>query len=67
MRAASQVQVHIDNETVTPFFAGLAPGYAGLYQVNVQAPAGIEAGRRNLRVSASGKLSNTVRLAVAAR
>jgi uncharacterized protein (TIGR03437 family) len=67
MRVSGQVQVMIGNTVATPAFAGLAPGYAGLYQINVQVPAGAEAGRRSLRVSASGVLSNVVPLAVAPR
>ncbi|HWB85333.1 MAG TPA: hypothetical protein VG675_14415 [Bryobacteraceae bacterium] len=37
------VSVQIGGQTVTPFFAGLAPGFAGLYQVNILVPTGIPA------------------------
>ena len=32
-------------------YAGLAPGYAGLYQVNIQIPSGIPAGDLNLSIT----------------
>ena len=46
-------------------FAGLAPGYVGLYQVNVQAPAGLAPGIAvPLVLTQAGVSSNTVTLAV---
>ncbi|MGH9786013.1 MAG: hypothetical protein ACRD88_17720, partial [Terriglobia bacterium] len=46
-------------------FAGLAPGYVGLYQVNVEIPAGIQPGAETpLVLLQSGVPSNTVTLAV---
>ena len=38
-------------------FAGLAPGFAGLYQVNIALPPGLS-GRLPLQISAGGALSN---------
>ncbi len=38
------VTVTIGGQTSTPIFAGLAPGFVGLYQVNVQMPAGVASG-----------------------
>jgi uncharacterized protein (TIGR03437 family) len=37
-KTQSPVYVLIDNQMATVSFAGLAPGYAGLYQVNVVVP-----------------------------
>jgi uncharacterized protein (TIGR03437 family) len=46
-------------------FAGLAPGFVGLYQVNVEIPAGLTAGSAvPLVLSQGGVPSNTVTLAV---
>jgi uncharacterized protein (TIGR03437 family) len=38
-------------------FAGLAPGYTGLYQVNIQVPAGVPSGTRPIVVSNAGNAS----------
>jgi len=46
-------------------FAGLAPGFVGLYQVNVQVPAGVTAGSAGpLVLTQAGVSSNTVTLAI---
>ena len=46
-------------------FAGLAPGFVGLYQVNVQAPAGLTPGSAvPLVLTQAGVSSNTVTLAI---
>lgn len=42
------VQVRIDDVSLTPSFAGLSPGFAGLYQVNVQLPGGLRGGSHRL-------------------
>ena len=41
---AAPVTVTISGQTAQPFFAGLTPTFAGLYQVNVTMPAGVTAG-----------------------
>jgi uncharacterized protein (TIGR03437 family) len=49
--------------TVT--FSGLAPGYAGLYQVNVQVPAGVPTGPNvPIVLTIGGVTSNTATIAV---
>ena len=46
-------------------FAGLAPSFVGLYQVNVEIPAGVEPGAEvNLVLFQNGVPSNTVTLAI---
>ena len=45
-------------------FAGLSPGFVGLYQINFTVPAGTAAGARQLVVTQGGSPSNTVRLPV---
>lgn len=47
----------------TVWFAGLAPGYTGLYQINVQVPDGVS-GRTNLTVTAAGRTANAVTVVV---
>ena len=46
-------------------FSGLAPGFSGLYQINLDVPAGSPVGDQvPVAVTAGGRASNTVRLAV---
>ena len=58
------VQVRLGPTLINPTFAGLAPGYAGLYQVVVQIPAGTRAGTYTLEIVSRGAISNTVSLPV---
>jgi uncharacterized protein (TIGR03437 family) len=53
-------------ETPAPvLFSGLAPGYVGLYQVNVQVPAGTRTGNAvPVAISIGGVASNSVTIAV---
>ena len=39
-------------------FTGLAPGYVGLYQLNLQVPNGISSGEQTLIVTSNGVASN---------
>jgi uncharacterized protein (TIGR03437 family) len=43
-RVVTPVQARIGGLAAAVQFAGLAPGYAGLYQVNVEIPSGVEPG-----------------------
>src|SRR5690606_12672196 len=38
-------------------FSGLAPGFAGLYQVNIRIPQGLSAGTQPLKITIGGKTS----------
>jgi uncharacterized protein (TIGR03437 family) len=49
---------------VQPVYSGLAPGTAGLYQVNVQVPAGIAPGVQPRLMSVDLAHSNPVNIAV---
>ncbi len=59
------VEVQISGFTVTPTFSGLAPGFVGLYQVNLEIPE-LDNGTYSLRVLARGVSSNAVILPVRA-
>jgi uncharacterized protein (TIGR03437 family) len=48
------VQVQIGDLSVTPSFAGLSPGLAGVYQVNVKIPDGLGDGSQALRIVIGG-------------
>jgi len=65
-RVVASVGVQIGGKQAVVYFAGLAPGFVGLYQVNVQVPAGVAPGDTvPLVMSVGGVNSNTVNLAVA--
>lgn len=53
-------QVTIGGVAARVLFAGLAPGFLGLYQINVQMPAGVPAGAQPLTVIVNGVRSNQV-------
>jgi uncharacterized protein (TIGR03437 family) len=61
------VLVRIGEVVVTPNFAGLAPGFAGLYQVNFQIPQSLSDGTYSLTVVTGGASSNAVSLPVRSR
>ena len=59
------VMVVIGSQELAPFFAGLTPGYVGLYQVNFRIPADLAAtGNVSVKVTEAGVDSNTVTIAV---
>jgi adhesin/invasin len=45
-------------------YSGLAPGYIGLWQINVVVPQGLTAGNVAVRVVINGTPGNTVTVAV---
>ena len=48
----------------TPFFAGLSPTYAGLYQVNVTIPNDVPRGTIPVRISFPDSASNVVQIVI---
>jgi uncharacterized protein (TIGR03437 family) len=59
--AVNQVAVTIDGQPAQVFFAGLAPDFAGLYQVNAAIPGSARRGQRVIVVlTAGGVASNRV-------
>ncbi len=64
-RVVVPVEAQVGGKPATVHFAGLAPGFVGLYQVNVEVPADVEAGPAvPLLLLQNGVPSNTVTLAV---
>jgi len=64
-RVVTPVTVAIGGQPAVVQFAGLTPGFVGLYQVNVQIPSGVTPGASvPLVISQDGVPSNTVTLAV---
>ncbi len=57
-------QVTVGGMTATVAFAGRAPGFVGLDQINVQVPAGVTGASVPVVVSSGGRTSNTVTLAI---
>ena len=58
------VAVNIGGQDAVIKFAGLAPGFVGLYQINAVMPGGASAGNALVVVSAGGQTSPLVNLAV---
>ena len=54
----------IGGTIVAPLYTGLAPGNAGLYQINVVVPANVPKGIVNVSVALSDSVSNTVQIYV---
>jgi len=64
-RVTAEVTAEIDGKPARVFFAGLAPGFVGLYQVNVEIPAGVAPNTgAKLVLRQAGVPSNTVTLTV---
>lgn len=57
---ASGLEAVIDGQAVTVLYAGRAPGFAGLNQINVMFPALITPGTHSLALRRKGTASNTV-------
>ena len=56
-----------DTTQVTPDFAGLTPGFVGVYQVNVKVPLNLPPKIYPLRVTVKGTVSNSQNIQVQAR
>lgn len=63
---AAGVQVWLNDYALQPSYAGTAPGFAGLNQINFAIPANWPVGPCQLRISANQTSSKAVALAVAA-
>jgi uncharacterized protein (TIGR03437 family) len=65
--ARGPVEVELAGQSISPFFAGLTPGFTGLYQVNFTVPPTLGPGTPTLRLLVRGAASNVVRLNVQTR
>ena len=50
-KAAATIAAYVGGSSATVSYAGLAPGYAGLYQINLTIPSGLTSGDNNLDLS----------------
>ncbi len=60
----ADVSARIGGAPVAPSYAGLTPGFAGLYQVNLRIPSNLSSGPHTLQIVADGVSSNLVTLDV---
>lgn len=60
----SGLTVSIGGQSADVLFAGLAPGLAGVYQVNTRVPGGLGAGDNDLVITVGGRSSPVVELPV---
>jgi uncharacterized protein (TIGR03437 family) len=58
LTVVSPVKVNVGNVSVEPTFAGLAPNFVGLYQVNVKIPQQLSSGSHSLSIDVGGTRSN---------
>lgn len=56
--------VRVGGRPAALLYSGLAPGFAGLYQVNITMPAGLPAGNAAVELTIAGRTSNSITLAV---
>jgi uncharacterized protein (TIGR03437 family) len=57
--------VTIAGLTASVTYSGLAPGLVGVYQITVQAPAGLPTGNQPVQITIGGVVSNTATIATA--
>ena len=63
-RTLSTPLVNIGGLPAQVSFSGLAPGFVGLYQVNVQVPAGVPAGTQEVEIIVDSVPGNTITIDV---
>ena len=56
--------VYLGGTSTSPSYSGLAPGFVGLYQVDVQIPTGFPSGTVPLVITSGSAYSNEVKIAV---
>jgi len=59
-QTVAQPQVTIGGRPAAVVFSGLAPGFAGLYQLTIQVPEGVPSGRQPAALTVNGLRSNEV-------
>ena len=68
-RITNRIQVNFGGTSITavsatPAYAGLAPNYAGLYQINVTIPADVPTGNVPIMLSMTNHTSNVIEMAI---
>ena len=63
---AKPVTATLNGQSIEVVYAGIAPGFVGLYQVNAKIPEGLAPGNYLLRLQQEGKESNAVNVIVGA-
>lgn len=63
-RTVTDPVVTVGGRNATMLFSGLAPGFAGLYQVQFRVPADVPIGLQDLVITMNGVASNPAKLAV---
>jgi uncharacterized protein (TIGR03437 family) len=58
-KTTTQPTVMIGSQSATVGFSGLAPGFVGLYQVNITIPSGLSSGNQPITIQIGGKTSPT--------
>lgn len=64
LSVAEPAQVLVGQTAIVPIFAGLSPGFAGLYQVNFRLPDELDTDTYAVRIKSAGITSRPVPLAV---
>ena len=62
--ATSSCTASIGSASATVSFAGLAPGFVGVMQVNIVVPSGLAAGDYALTITVDGQASNSAKISV---
>jgi minor extracellular serine protease Vpr len=57
-------EVSIGGQAASVLFSGLAPGFAGLYQINVTVPSGLSPGNYPIHVAIGGRTSKDSGIAI---
>jgi uncharacterized protein (TIGR03437 family) len=60
----AQIEVGIDDHFAIPSFAGMAPGFVGLYQVDVLVPSGLPGPSATVTLVVNGVTASTMTIAV---
>src|SRR5262249_12274745 len=61
---SAPAQVTLNGRQTTTLYAGRAPGFTGLNQINFQLPAGMATGTYNLTISRNGFASNVTTVTI---
>lgn len=60
-----QIQAYIDGQTASVAYSGLAPGFVGLYQLNLVVPSGISSGQVYVDVAGTDSYTSQAYIPVA--